>query len=218
MSDHVVLVRPGHTDFDDQHRIKGSLGVPLNDRGTQQVSRIVEQLRHVPLELIYSDPSEPSRSTAAAIGAALGVRVKETDGLRNLRQGLWEGLPEEDVRRKFAKVYKQWQESPGTVCPPEGEMVGDVMERARKAIHKPLKKKRSFAVVVSEPMATLVRCVVEGEDHPTFKSQCCCDESRLVEYVVVGGAKNGNGNGAESKPAGNGHADPTPNGSGNGRH
>ena len=172
--------------------------------------RIVEQLRSVPLEMIYTDPGEPSRTTAVAIGAALGVRVKETDGLRNLKQGLWEGLPEEDVRRKFAKVYKQWQDAPGTVCPPEGEMVGDVMERARKAIHKPLKKKRLFAVVVSEPMATLVRCVVEGEEHPSFKSQSCCDESRFVEFVIVGRAKNG----SASIPTINGGANSTANGNG----
>ncbi len=33
----VLLIRPGATDFDDQGRIKGSLDMPMSERGRQQV-------------------------------------------------------------------------------------------------------------------------------------------------------------------------------------
>ena len=56
----VVLIRPGCTDFDEQNRIQGDLDLPLNPRGVEQVESLVDQLRNVKLEVIYTAPSEPA--------------------------------------------------------------------------------------------------------------------------------------------------------------
>ncbi len=136
----IVLIRPGCTDFDEQHRIQGALDLPLNERGIQQVQMLAEQLRHTGLDAIYTSPSEPAKSTAEAIGRELQVPVKEVEGLRNLDQGLWQGLQIDDIRKKYPKVYKQWKESPDTICPPQGEMALDALERVRKALRKPLRR------------------------------------------------------------------------------
>ncbi len=58
----------------------------------------------------------------AAISEALGLKLKKLDHMENLNQGLWQGVLIDDVRVKQPKVYRQWQEHPETVCPPEGEM------------------------------------------------------------------------------------------------
>jgi probable phosphoglycerate mutase len=161
MSD-IVVIRPGCTDFDEQHRIQGALDLPLNERGVEQVAELVEQLRPLPLEAIYTGDCEPARSTAEAIGRELGLEVKEIEGLRNLNQGLWQGLPVEEIRRKYPKVYRQWHDEPGRICPPEGEAVPDAVERIRKALHRPMKKRGMIGVVASEPLATLICCVIRG--------------------------------------------------------
>lgn len=157
-----VLVRPGCTDFDEQNRIQGTLDLPLNKRGEEQVRQLIEDLKQLPLEIVYTSPCEPARSTAAALGTALGIPVKELDGLRNLDQGLWQGLEIEDLRRKQPRVFRQWQESPETICPPQGEMVPEALDRIRKSLEKPLKRGLSIAIVASEPLATLIRCLVLG--------------------------------------------------------
>ena len=158
----VVVIRPGCTDYDDQHRIQGSLNLPLNERGEQQVDALVQRLSGTRLDVIYSPSTEPALSTATFIGDSLGIPVEENEGLRNLDQGLWQGLTVEEIRRKFPKVYKQWKETPESICPPEGETVGEAMVRIRKMLLKPLKKKDAIAIVASEPLATLVACVVSG--------------------------------------------------------
>ena len=56
--------------------------------------------------------------------------------MQNLDHGLWQGMLIEDVRRKQPKVYRQWQEQPETVCPPEGEMLSQAEERIRTAMAK----------------------------------------------------------------------------------
>ena len=161
MSD-VVLIRPGCTDFDDQNRILGDLDLPMNVRGLGQVDDLIDELRDTKFSVIYCDPTEPARSTADSIGEKLGIRVKERDELRNVDHGLWQGLQVEDIKRKFPKAYKQWKDAPETICPPEGEPFPEVLERVRKVLKKPLKKELPIAIVVSEPLATLIECVIAG--------------------------------------------------------
>lgn len=184
----VVLIRPGSTDYDEQQRIQGSLDLPLNERGLEQVDDVVEQLRDLPLEAIYTGPNEPSVSTARAIGSQLGIRVKEVDELRNLNQGLWEGLQLDDVRRKYPKVFKQWEDAPESICPPQGETFVQALERVRDALQKPLKRKHVFAVVASEPMATLIRSVVLGNKPECPGPLCGCAEGKQVELVETNGS------------------------------
>jgi phosphoserine phosphatase len=158
----ILLIRPGCTDFDEQHRIQGKLDLPLCERGESQVEAAIQQLRGVPLDLLYTSPSEPARTTAERIGAALDIPVKTLEGLQNMNQGLWEGLQEEEIRRKHPKVYKQWQESPESICPPSGESLSEAETRVRKALERPLKKKGNIAIVASEPLAAIVAAVVKG--------------------------------------------------------
>jgi len=183
----VVLIRPGSTDFDEQNRIQGSLDLPLNLRGQEQVDHLVDQLREVPLDVIYTSPCEPARSTAEAIGASLGIRVKEKEGLRNLNQGLWQGLQIDDIRRKFPKVFKQLQESPETICPPQGETVPEAVARVEKTLAKPIKRKTVFAVVASEPLATLIGCFVKHQKPEMPEPMCGSPRSELYEVLETNG-------------------------------
>ncbi len=206
----VVLIRPGCTDFDEQHRIQGALDLPLNSRGQEQIAGIVKRLSEMDLELIYASPCEPARSTANTLGAELGIRVKEIDELRNLNHGLWQGLLVDDVRRKYPKVFKQWQESPETICPPQGETVPDAVSRIRKALAKPLRKhKKPIGIVASEPLATLIACVVCDRTPELPDPLRCGEHTSLVE--VLSESQNGNGasprplNGADSRK--NGHVE-----------
>jgi len=179
----VILIRPGCTDFDEQHRIQGMLDLPLNHRGEVQVDSLVEELQDLNLEVIYTSSCEPARSTAETIGKSLGIPVKESEGLRNFDQGLWQGLRMDDIRRKYPKVFKQWQESPETICPPEGETVREAVERIRKSLQKPIKKKSRFGVVASEPLATLIGCIVRGCKSGTPGPICGDADSRRVEIL-----------------------------------
>jgi len=181
----VILVRPGHTDFDEQHRIQGLLDLPLSERGRLHIDALVEQLRPLDVDVIYTDPGEPARTTAAALGAALDVTVKEHADLRNLDQGLWQGLQLDEIRRKYPKLVKQWQEHPEAICPPEGEPVCDAIERIRQAIKKPLRKYDRVVIVAADPIATLIAGVIRG-GKPDFTGPMCSHSGRCVETLSNG--------------------------------
>ncbi len=179
----VVVIRPGTSDFDDQHRIQGALDLPLNECGESQLPGIVEAVRHLGLDAVYASSSNPARETAEALATALGCPLKECEDLTNMDLGLWQGLQFDELRRKFPKVYKQWAESPETICPPEGETVSAVLERLEKTLQKPLKKKGTIAIVASEPLATLIAASVSGK-----RPICVCpivnvDLKELVQII-----------------------------------
>jgi probable phosphoglycerate mutase len=181
----VVLIRPGCTDFDEQNRIQGVLDLPLNHRGHAQVLGLVAQLQGVSFDVVFTAPSEPARSTALAICEPCGACVKEVDDFRNLDHGLWQGLQVDDVRRKYPKVFKQWQESPETVRLPEGETVAEAVERIRRGLRKCLKRKRMIGIVASEPLATMIGCVLRGE-RPELPDSCDRKSARpVIERIAL---------------------------------
>jgi broad specificity phosphatase PhoE len=196
----VVLIRPGSTDYDLQGRIQGTLDVPLSEQGREEVVRAVDTLKDRSLAAIYCAPCEAAEETARILGEALSVKVKPLDKLRNLDQGLWQGMLVDEVRVKQPKVYRQWQEHPENVCPPSGEMLSDAAARIDEAIEKLQKKHRTgnIGVVVPEPLATLLaNRLCGGELGDLWKAQrgCnCCQQFELQRATsgVNGHASNGN--------------------------
>ena len=179
-----LVVRPGETEFDGQSRIQGSLNLPLTELGQQQVQGIIEQLRHEAFDVIYASPTEPAASTAEIIGDALGVPVRIVDGLANLHQGLWQGMPLEDIRRKHPRVYKQWEDDPESVCAPDGEECEEAAERVGQSLKKPIKKEEAFLVVAPEPIATLISSVLRGEPAQLLGPIPRCGTLSRVERIL----------------------------------
>jgi len=162
----IILIRPGSTDYDREGRIQGTLDIPLSEQGAAEVAQTTEQLRPEGLEVLYAPECEPAWQTAQAIAEGLDVKLKKVDQLHNLNHGLWQGMLVEDVRRKQPKVYRQWQEQPGTVCPPDGEMLSEAEKRVQASLTKLLKKHKegTIGLVVPEPLASLVRCYLKHEE------------------------------------------------------
>ena len=163
----ILLIRPGTTEYDQQRRVQGTLDIPLCEDGRQQVETLVDALRGQPIAAIYASPCQSADQTAEALAQALDLKVKTLDKLQNLDQGLWQGMLVSDVKSKQPKVYRQFQEQPETVCPPQGETLSTAKQRVSAALGKLLKKHKSdrvIAIVVPEPLASVVRHVVRNEE------------------------------------------------------
>ncbi|MEM9701822.1 MAG: histidine phosphatase family protein [Planctomycetota bacterium] len=159
----VAVIRPGCTDYDAQSRIAGRLDLPLNPEGEAQNADLIDSLRGLHLSYVLRGAGGNVAETAEEIGERLDLPVKVSDNLCNLDQGLWEGLTVEDVLRRYPKLARRWHDEPESVCPPDGESVGEALDRVRRALFKPLKKGRTFGVVAADPLATLIESVVLGE-------------------------------------------------------
>jgi len=165
----VFLIRPGATIYDEQNRLQGILDIPLSERGqievTQMVPNLARCLAGSPLSALYCGPAQNALRTAEIVGKALGIRPRRIDDLRNLDQGLWQGLQVDEIKRRNTKLFRQWVEDPETICPPQGETLENAMGRIKATIRPLLKRHQdeTFGLVVAEPLAKLVACYLKGE-------------------------------------------------------
>jgi phosphoserine phosphatase len=159
----ILLIRPGTTEYDQQGRVQGTLDIPLCEDGRQEVAAMVGELRGKPVAAVYASPCQSAVQTAEALAEAFVVKMKTLDKLQNLDQGLWQGMLVDEVKAKQPKVYRQWQEQPETVCPPQGETLIAARQRVQAALAKLLKKHKSdgvLAIVAPEPLASVIRNVL----------------------------------------------------------
>ena len=189
----ILLIRPGTTEYDQQGRVQGTLDIPLCEDGRQEVEAMVEELRNQPITAVYASPSQSAQQTAEALAATLDIKVKTVDKLHNVDHGLWQGMLVTDVKTKQPRVYRQWQEQPETVCPPQGETLCSAKQRVQAAMTKLLKKQKSeglLAVIAPEPLASVIRHVLR---HDEWGDLWHCSDSRakweLIEVPQTVGVK-----------------------------
>jgi len=154
------------TDYDEQSRIQGTLDIPLNDAGRKEAMQAAEAIRPYLPKALYCSPGSSADQTAELVGKVLDLKPKTLDQLQNVNLGLWQGLVVDEIRRKQPKVYKQWQEHPETVHPPEGETLAQVNERVEEVLTKLARKHRTGAIVLvaAEPLASMIRQRIEGNE------------------------------------------------------
>ncbi len=170
-----LLIRPGSTDFDEQGRIKGILDIPLSDVGVLQVGQIVGDLHDTPIDHLYTSPCRAAEQTAHALAADHRLKTKVLGELQNLDHGLWHGKLIDEVKQGQPKVFRQLQDHPQTVCPPEGEPVSDAINRVKTVVEKLQRKHKTgtVALVVPEPLASLVAAAVNhSEVGDLWKVEC----------------------------------------------
>jgi broad specificity phosphatase PhoE len=180
----MIVVRAGSTDFDEQGRIKGTLDIPLSETGQGQVGRLIGELHEMPIDHIFASPCRSARQTADLLAVDHKLKVKTLDELQNLDHGLWHGKLIDEVRVGQPKVFRQLQDHPETVCPPQGEPVGAAVERVRSLVSRLLRKHRSgtVAIVVPEPLATVVHAILSHTElGDLWKAECGPCGWQLIE-------------------------------------
>lgn len=167
----VLLIRPGATDFDDQRRIKGNLDMPMSERGRQQVRSLAEQISEFPLKAIYTAPGESARETADWLAKGRSDRgrnvpTKVVEAFRNIDHGLWHGKLIDELKRNHPRLYRQGQDAPTDICPPDGESIREAKARAEKAVRRVIRKSVDdvIAIVIPDPMAWVVESLLTGEE------------------------------------------------------
>ncbi len=180
----IVLIRPAATEYDEQGRILGTLDIPLSEQGERDVSRIIDEIRPLAINAIYTGPCQSACQTATAIAEALDVKLRKIESLRNIDHGLWQGMLIEDVKRKQPRVFRQWQEQPGIICPPEGEMLSEARQRVQAALTKILKKYKegTVAFVIPDPLAGVVQGeLLQREIVDFWKTRSACGKWEIID-------------------------------------
>lgn len=165
MPEHLILIRSAATDYDVQGRIRGTLDIPLCAAGVATAQRLGGALVGRGIDAVYAAASGCAVETGRIVAAACGLPLRRIPRLRNLDQGLWQGMLIDEIRRKQPRLHRQWQENPWSIAAPEGELVEDACARVATALEKLVRRHPAgrVAVVVPPPLDRIVGWVVAGE-------------------------------------------------------
>jgi broad specificity phosphatase PhoE len=164
MIDSLIVIRSGSTDYEMQGRIRGAVDIPLCRTGVAEAGHAADLLAARPPRVLYTGGSACAIETGRIIATSLSLKPRTVRGLHNLGQGLWEGMLVDEIRRRQPRLYRQWQDNPWAVAPPEGELLEDACERVEAVLERLLRREEGrIALVVPEPLDSIVRWIVAGE-------------------------------------------------------
>lgn len=132
------LVRHGQTDGNLHNIVQGQRDVPLNATGIEQARVLAEQLKDVVFNAVYSSDLSRAMQTATIIAETKGLKVIPDARLREIRQGVWEGLPFEQVLKEFQPDFTP---NPLYITTPRAEgaeSVAEVLARMVEAANESL--------------------------------------------------------------------------------
>ena len=162
----LYLIRHGETDYNNEMRFQGQIDIPLNRKGIEQAEKVAEFLKDIPLLAIYTSTLQRARTTAEIIGKAKGIKPQETDALREMSFGIWENMNSSDIRKKYAKEWKDFFASPASTTIPKGESMSDVQKRAYPVVQQILDEhpEGDVAFVAHGGIIRVLICTMLGLD------------------------------------------------------
>jgi probable phosphomutase (TIGR03848 family) len=132
-------------------------GVHLNDEGRNQAQRLVQRLRDVPVDAVYSSPLERALETAEPLASARGLAVHQRPRLIEIGFGDWTGREiaslEEDAHWKRFNNFRS-----GTRIP-AGELMTEVQTRVVDELEE-LRRNHPDGTVALFSHADVIKCAV----------------------------------------------------------
>jgi broad specificity phosphatase PhoE len=105
----LIIVIPGPTEWNAIGRIQGRLDIPLSADGKRHIPTIISGLTNLKgvkmISAIYSSQLSRSLDTATEIGKIFNLKVNKLSELDDLNQGVWQGLLEKQIQKRYKKVY-----------------------------------------------------------------------------------------------------------------
>ena len=132
----LILVRHGQTDWNVNGRYMGWIDEGLNEEGVRQAGELARRLDRWPISAVYSSPLKRAATTAEAIAGPHGVAVQTVEDLGEMRIGAWEGMYAGDIAAGYPELWKTWRANPGDFQMPGGESLGEVRQRAVRALNR----------------------------------------------------------------------------------
>ncbi len=154
----LYLIRHGETEGSDTKRYKGSIDVPLSEKGIEQVRRTANFIKQhhsirvsecqsiknsdtmtlcrfdTVLSAVYCSDLQRATKSAEIIAGQYGLIPIVNAGFRERNFGAWEGLSFTEIRDKDPAEFESWAVNPLKFSPPDGESTIEVKERVITAL------------------------------------------------------------------------------------
>ena len=144
----LYLIRHGQSESNLAGIFTGQSNTVLTDLGLHQAERTAEYLSRFPITKIYSSTLIRARQTAEVFADRVGLPIKESDDLKELYAGLWEGHSYEELKVLFPETRRVWDEHLGIARPDGGESILELADRVYREIDRILEENRGEHIAI----------------------------------------------------------------------
>jgi len=165
----LILARHGQTLWNVDKIYRGRSDVDLDEVGTRQAELLGKHLSGYESEAIYSSPLKRALDTAHIIAHYQKIDVQIAENLVDLDYGEWQCPPEQEVKKLYPALLKEWHNNPHKVRMPGGESLEDVRKRAIEVIKDILSNYQGSVILVAHRAVNKVLiCFLLGLDNSHF--------------------------------------------------
>lgn len=131
---YIVIVRHGHSSWNEQSRIQGATDESqLTAKGRSQAIRVRESIAGINFDSCFASPHTRARQTVDIIWTGRTAPLCYLDNLREADLGWFQGKTNETVAREFPDIYRCWREEPEKFCIDGRHPVLDAFKQAQGA-------------------------------------------------------------------------------------
>ena len=118
----VYFVRHGQSRGNAEHVLLGHTDLDLSELGYEQARATAEEMREIPIDIIYASDLKRAYNTALPHAELRGIRPIPDVGLRECFIGEWENRSSDWCRENYPELFnKDWIFGFGTFTFPGGE-------------------------------------------------------------------------------------------------
>lgn len=130
----IYLIRHCETQGNKQRLFQGRIDMDISDAGREQLQRLAERFRDIPLDALYSSPLLRARRTAEAVATYQPLALQIDERLIEIDGGCWEGRQWSELPAFDPEQSRRWLEEPWNFSTEGGEPMRAVYDRMRQAL------------------------------------------------------------------------------------
>lgn len=190
----IYLVRHGQTEWNVKHKFQGHQDSPLTDMGIKQAQWLEEAIRNEQIDMIYSSSSLRARRTAEIIRGTREIDIIESDDLREINLGIWEGRTQDEVKELYLEAFNDFWDNPEKFKVENSETFRQVSDRAINMMRQTVNDNqgKSILIVTHTVVVKLIMAYFEGRpmkelwNPPYIHPACLCkveidgDQSKII--------------------------------------
>ena len=158
MTTNIYLIRHGQSVGNLNRAFLGHTDLPLTELGHAQAERAAKYLSTLAPDAIYASDLSRARQTVTPAAKTHGLEVIPTKSLREIFAGDWENQLFDDLFVYWPEERLLWKNDIGRACPPNGESVAALYDRACAAFDEIAAREAGRTVLVGTH-ATPVRAM-----------------------------------------------------------
>ncbi len=141
----LYLVRHGETEGSEVKRYKGSIDVPLSEKGIRQMEQVAKYLNRLyksynGLKAVYCSPLIRALKSAEIVAEQHSLKPIVIPDLRERSFGIWEGMSFDEIKESYPEEFEAWAGNPLKYSPIGGESTLEVRDRVIKALDEILNR------------------------------------------------------------------------------